>query len=79
MKQDIDTKTIDMYDEAKPPVRDSLTPKKYRVTVVFSLVQTIEVKADDREEAKQTAWDLFDQNEAVLGEGEVLEVQEVTQ
>jgi hypothetical protein len=52
---------------------------KYAVTVVFSLVQTIEVEADNREDAKQTAWDLFDQNEAVLGEGEVLSVQEVTQ
>jgi hypothetical protein len=72
MKQAEDKYTMDLLGE-------SLTPKKYRVTVVFSLVQTIEVEADGREEAKQTAWDLFDQNEAVVGEGEVLEVQEVTQ
>ena len=47
---------------------------KYSVTVAFSLLQTIEVDADSREEAEQTAWDLFDQDKAVLGEGEIVRV-----
>ncbi len=35
---------------------------KYSVTIAFSILQTIEVEADSREEAMSTAWDLFDQN-----------------
>lgn len=50
---------------------------KYAVTVAFSILQTIEVDADSREEAKQTAWDLFDQEQATLGEGEVIHIEEV--
>jgi len=50
--------------------------KKYRVTVAFSILQTIEVEADSREEAKQTAWDLFDQSKAELGDGEVVQIVE---
>jgi hypothetical protein len=49
---------------------------RYAVTVAFSILQTIEVDADSREEAKQTAWDLFDQNQAVLGEGEIINITE---
>jgi hypothetical protein len=52
---------------------------KYQVTVAFSILQTIEVEADSREEAKQTAWDLFDQSKAELGEGEVLHIIEEPQ
>jgi hypothetical protein len=33
MKQDIDTKTIDMWGENNTPVRESLTPSKYRFFV----------------------------------------------
>jgi len=50
---------------------------KYRVTVVFSYLDTIEVEADSKEEAKHTAWDLFDEKRAVQCEGEVLSVEEV--
>ena len=50
---------------------------KYVITVAFSILQTIEVEADSREEAKQTAWDLFDQDKAVLGEGEIVHVDEL--
>ena len=49
---------------------------KYAVTVAFSILQTIEVDADSREEAKQTAWDLFDQTQAELGEGEIINITE---
>jgi hypothetical protein len=49
---------------------------RYAVTVAFSILQTIEVDAGSREEAKQTAWDLFDQNQAVLGEGEIINITE---
>ena len=47
---------------------------KYSVTVAFSLLQTIEVDADSKDEAMLTAWDLFDQDKAVLGEGEIVHV-----
>jgi hypothetical protein len=50
---------------------------KYVITVAFSILQTIEVEANSREEAKQTAWDLFDQDKAVLGEGEIVHVAEL--
>ena len=49
---------------------------KYIVTVAFSLLQTIEVEADSKDEAKQTAWDAFDPAEATLGEGEIVCVTE---
>jgi hypothetical protein len=47
---------------------------KYSVTVAFSLLQTIEVDADSKDEAMLTAWDLFDQDKAMLGEGEIVHV-----
>ena len=50
---------------------------KYVITVAFSILQTIEVEADSREEAEQTAWDLFDQDKAVLGEGQIVHVDEL--
>jgi len=49
---------------------------KYRVTVAFSLLQTIEVEADSKDEAKQTAWDAFDQAKAELGDGEIVYIAE---
>ena len=51
---------------------------KYRVSVVFSYIDTIEVEADNREDAKDIAWDLFDKERAVQGEGEILATEEVT-
>ena len=50
---------------------------KYVITVAFSILQTIEVKADSREEAEQTAWDLFNQDKAVLGEGQIVHVDKL--
>ena len=50
--------------------------KKYRVSVVFSYIDTIEVEADNREDAKDIAWELFDKERAVQGEGEILNVEE---
>ncbi len=49
---------------------------KYSVTVAFSLLQTIEVDADSKDDAMLAAWDLFDQAKAVLGEGEIICVEE---
>jgi len=50
--------------------------KKYLVVIAMSYIDTIEVEADNVEEAKQTAWDLFDEERAERGEGEVLSVEE---
>ena len=51
--------------------------KKYSVSVVFSYIDTIEVEADNREDAKDVAWELFDKERAVQGEGEILNVEEL--
>ena len=51
--------------------------KKYRVSVVFSYIDTIEVEADNREDAKDIAWELFDKERAVQGEGEILNVEDL--
>jgi hypothetical protein len=48
---------------------------KYKVTVAFSLYQIFDIEADSKDEAMQTAWDKFDQNEAVLGDGEIVRVE----
>jgi hypothetical protein len=66
MKQAEDNKTIDMWAK-----------KKYRVSVVFSYIDTIEVEADNREDAKDIAWELFDKERAVQGEGEILDVEDL--
>ena len=52
--------------------------KKYQVTIVYSILQTIEVEANNKHEANETAWDLFDESKATLGEGEIYETVEVT-
>jgi hypothetical protein len=52
---------------------------KYRVTVVFSYVDVIEVEAANKEDAKDIAWELFDKERAVQGEGEILATEEVTE
>ena len=52
---------------------------KYRVSVVFSYIDTIEVEADNREDAMDIAWDLFDEKRMVRADGEVLAVEEVTE
>jgi hypothetical protein len=52
---------------------------KYRVSVVFSYIDTIEVEADNKEDAMDIAWDLFDKERAVQGEGEILATEEVTE
>lgn len=49
--------------------------KKYRVEVVVSYWQTIEVDAQSREEAQATALDAFDIDKARQGEGEVYDTQ----
>jgi hypothetical protein len=50
--------------------------KKFNVTVVFSYIDTIEVEAENREDAKAMAFDLFDEERMVRCDGEVLEVEE---
>ena len=49
---------------------DMWAKKKYRVSV------TIEVEADNREDAQDIAWELVDKDRAVQGEGEILNVEE---
>jgi hypothetical protein len=52
---------------------------KYRVTVVFSYFDTIDVEADNKEDAMDIAWDSFDEKRMVKADGEiqsVLEIQE---
>jgi hypothetical protein len=51
--------------------------KKYIVTVAYSILQSIEVEAETKDDAADIAFPLFDQDNAVLGEGEVLEVFEI--
>ena len=52
---------------------------KYKVTVVFSYVDVIEVDAGNREDAMDIAWDLFDEKRMVRADGEVLAAEEVTE
>ena len=53
--------------------------KKYRVDVVMSFWQTIEVEATDREDAANIAFHLFDATKPMTqGEGEVMNVTEET-
>ena len=54
---------------------------KYAITVAFSIMQTIEVEADSKEEAQATAFDLFDETQAHICDGEIIdtiEIKEVT-
>lgn len=48
---------------------------KYKVEVVVSYWQTIEVEAQSREEAQVTALDLFDIDQARQGEGEIYDTE----
>lgn len=48
---------------------------KYKVQVVMSYWQTIEVDAVDEVEASATALDLFDVTQAREGEGDVYDVE----
>jgi hypothetical protein len=49
--------------------------KKYRVEVVVSYWQTIEVDAESKEEAQATALDAFDITKAREGEAEAYDTQ----
>lgn len=51
--------------------------KKYRVEVVMSYWQTIEVEAQSEAEAKATALDSFDVDLARQGEGECYDTEEL--
>lgn len=48
---------------------------KYKVEVVVSYWQTIEVQAHSKEEAQATALDLFDIDQARQGEGECYDTE----
>lgn len=48
---------------------------KYKVQVVMSYWQTIEVDAQSREEAQVTAFDLFDIDQARQGEAEIYDIE----
>ena len=51
--------------------------KKYRVDVVMSFWQTIEVEAENAEDAANIAYPLFDATKPMTqGEGEVMHVEE---
>jgi hypothetical protein len=50
---------------------------KYKVEVVVSYWQTIEVEADSREEAQATALDLFDIEQARHGEAEIYDTEPI--
>ena len=53
--------------------------KKYRVDVVMSFWQTIEVEAESAEDAANIAYPLFDATKPMTqGEGEVMNVTEET-
>ena len=53
------------------------TRMKYKVTVVFSYFDVIDVEADNKEDAMDIAWDLFDEKRMVKGDGEVLSATEI--
>ena len=48
---------------------------KYRVQVVMSYWQTVEVEADSRADAENKAFDEFDITKARIGEGEVYDTE----
>lgn len=49
--------------------------KKYKVQVAMSYWHTIEVQAENKEEAGDMAFDLFDISKARQGEGDVYDVE----
>ena len=48
---------------------------KYRVQIVMSYWQTVEVEADSRADAENKAFDEFDITKARIGEGEVYDTE----
>jgi hypothetical protein len=50
---------------------------KYKVSVVMSYWQTIEVEAASRDDARSIALDAFDISKAVIGDGETYDVEEM--
>ena len=50
---------------------------KYRVTVVFSYFDVIDVEADNKEDAMDIAWDSFDEKRMIKADGEVQSVIEI--
>ena len=50
---------------------------KYKVSVVMSYWQTIEVEAESRDDARSIALDAFDISKAVIGDGETYDVEEM--
>lgn len=50
---------------------------KYKVAVVMSYWQTIEVEAESRDDARSIALDAFDISKAVIGDGETYDVEEM--
>jgi hypothetical protein len=67
MKQAEDTKTVDMFDN---PV------KRYRGVVVFRYYQTIEVEAENQEQAVRLMFDQYDDSRADC-ESDVLDMEEL--
>jgi hypothetical protein len=51
--------------------------KRYRGVVVFRYYQTIEVEAENEEQAMRLMYDQYDDNRAD-GESDVLDVEEIT-
>jgi hypothetical protein len=50
---------------------------KYKVTVVFSYFDVIDVEADNKEDAMDIAWDSFDEKRMVKADGEIQSVIEI--
>ena len=50
---------------------------KYKVSVVMSYWQTIEVEAESHDDARSIALDAFDISKAVIGDGETYDVEEM--
>ena len=48
---------------------------KYRVQIVMSYWQTVEIEADSRADAENKAFDEFDITKARIGEGEVYDTE----
>ena len=67
MKQKEDNKTIDMFEN---PL------KRYRGVVVFRYYQTIEVEAENQEQAVRLMFDQYDDSRADC-ESDVLDVEEL--
>lgn len=51
--------------------------KKFKVQVVMSYWQTIEIDAESKAEAEATALDAFDIKHSRMGEGEVCDIEEI--